>query len=118
MCDSSLSGGLFRHSLTAGARWQGMKSNIAKTRREEMKKMFSFQIADHFLGGVWRVLPVASVLTTFGVFSLLGGKLTPQLTFTSLALLDVGMIDPGIGHYQAKLLFNDQYTRTMFYHLV
>ena len=88
MCDSSLSGGLFRHSLTAGARWQGMKSNIAKTRREEMKKMFSFQIADHFLGGVWRVLPVASVLTTFGVFSLLGGKLTPQLTFTSLALLD------------------------------
>ena len=50
--------------------------------------MFSFQIADHFLGGVWRVLPVASVLTTFGVFSLLGGKLTPQLTFTSLALLD------------------------------
>ena len=82
------SGDLFRHSLTTDARFQGMKSNIAKTRREEMKKMFSFQIADHFLGGVWRVLPVASVLTTFGVFSLLGGKLTPQLTFTSLALLD------------------------------
>ena len=34
------------------------------------------------------MLPVATVLTTFGVYSMLGNTLTPQLTFTALALLD------------------------------
>jgi hypothetical protein len=29
-----------------------MKRNIAKTRREEMAKMWWFQIADHFLGAL------------------------------------------------------------------
>ena len=84
-----------------------MKRNIAKTRREEMAKMWWFQIADHFLGAVWRVLPVATVLTTFGVYSMLGHTLTPQLTFTALALLDeirgpilsVGEVRQGRLHY-------------------
>ena len=50
--------------------------------------MWYFQIADHFTGAVWRVMPVATVLTTFGVFTWLGNTLTPQVTFTALALLD------------------------------
>jgi ABC-type multidrug transport system fused ATPase/permease subunit len=69
--------------------WEdGMQKNILKTRREELDRMWMFQIADHFTGAVGRVLPVATVLATFGVYTWLGHSLTPQLTFTSLALLD------------------------------
>ena len=69
--------------------WEdGMRKNIAKTRKEELDRMWFFQIADHFTGAVWRVMPVATVLTTFGVYTWLGNTLTPQVTFTALALLD------------------------------
>ena len=33
-------------------------------------------------------MPVATVLATFGVYTWMGNSLTPQLTFTALALLD------------------------------
>ena len=69
--------------------WEsGFAARIAKTREQEMKAMWMFHIFDHVFGAVTALVPVATLLTMFGVYSWLGNQLTPAVTFTGLALLD------------------------------
>eukprot|EP01051_Picozoa_sp_SAG22_P015282 SAG22_NODE_1972_length_3225_cov_4.402431_3_plen_169_part_00 len=69
--------------------WEaGFAQNIAKTRAMEMAAMWMCHIFDHLFGAVQQIVPVATLLTIFGVYTYMGNQLTPSVTFTALALLE------------------------------
>eukprot|EP01050_Picozoa_sp_SAG11_P019150 SAG11_NODE_3008_length_2770_cov_2.049383_4_plen_186_part_00 len=69
--------------------WEaGFGQNIAKTRAMEMAAMWMCHIFDHLFGAVQQIVPVATLLTIFGVYTYTGNQLTPSVTFTALALLE------------------------------
>jgi ABC-type multidrug transport system fused ATPase/permease subunit len=69
--------------------WEaGFGQHIAKTRALEMAAMWLCHIFDHVFDAVQQIVPVATLLTIFGVYTHLGNQLTPSVTFTALALLE------------------------------
>ncbi|CAK9181037.1 unnamed protein product [Ilex paraguariensis] len=70
--------------------WEGsFQSKVQSVRNEELSWFRSAQILGSFNSFILNSIPVVVTVISFGIFSLLGGDLTPARAFTSLSLFAV-----------------------------
>lgn len=80
-----------------------MWDRIQNVRNAELKTLWRSFIIQALFGFTLNTIPVLVSVLTFGVYVLLGNKLTAAEAFTSLSLFTVRQMHPACAHMQMSI---------------